>query len=1778
MGASIQYAAGGRGGPGHGPPGGGWYPDPTRRFSVRYWDGGAWTGWAAHAGAAYWDPVVSGPEPDEVPHLHYARSYVAGAVARGVITAAAAAPLVDDLAAWERVPHLDPPVPGTEVVSEPLPAPAARTPGPAVPPAVPPAPAATVDVDLRAAPPPVVVRPAPAHVPAEPAGSALAVASRLEPSPREGRLARLRTALSSELAVHGLADLGVLLLFAGVFGFVAFAFGDVTTGLRPVAEFAIPVSTLAAGAFLRRRGTRVIGDALVFLGGAILPVVLIAGFNDGAGFPPDLGGAALVAALVASLLAVAALEVLVVRLVPDTPLRFLAAPTAWLAVAAALLGAGRPVPTGSAVSTPSGWQWAAVTAAVTTTLVVLPRVRSEQWRRAVRLDAWPGLAIAYGLAISAAAGEGWPVGPVVLAGLAAVIGLELLARPRPDRPAAEVVTLGQAGVLALSLSAVAEPLGVGWASAIGAVLWLAGAEYRAARRLVLSSRLLLGAAAVAAVVTVATLASTPWATVSLAVAVWVWSVVRIERPALLPTGVHVALLWSAPLPAAAALAVALDGPVAAAVSAGAVAAVALTLRSPPARRRPERWRAVWAPWVPSVAGAVLVWIASVTSAPGATAVTAVALVAVALAAAPRWPLVRIWTTAVALAVLAADAVAWASLPASTTGLALAAVGATLAVGVEVRRSRLAGHVGLVGWLVAGAGVWTAVAGAAADVERVTAQVATATSLLAVALAAGALAEYLRGSSVADVLEAVVRSLQQRPDWRPVTGPSVIRLLPALLTLAVAPIAVVAAVDASAVLAADDPWVVVSGVVALAAAALLARFVDADRRRTALLLGHGSVYLMIPAVAVVAVLASWPGAAAAGLVVAAVVAVGPRVRGDDLRWIGVLASALAAWCVAVAAGLPADLRPLVPLVWGSVVLLGGLALDAGRPVDRHRGARWSTARLLAPVVCGSVAVAVAVVAAAAGPDPVLVGVALTAAAVLAAAGVAAGVAAVSLASWLLVLVSVSALGWTGLPWQWLPWMAGLLVAAEILHDTVRGSGHWWRARWDLPALVAAHGVALVALDASVDRGWVPLTFSVVGAASIACGLRLRRVAVAPLWIAGGAFLVTAGAAAAGSGALALDLAVLAVAAGVAVTRTPGPARTLLRVVAASAALGSWTSFCVWMGWTVTWVPMTAGVAAALVLAAAVGLRSRLVDTAGSLTVSVPALAALTAALMGWLGEGASHSRSGWVLATAVVVVAAAAGLAVPSSRPSLRPWLRAGTAVLVAGGGWILIPTTGATAEGVVAAAAVLVAGATLVGTLQAVLRPSTTWAGPVRLFGVLAAVTTVGAALVAGPAWRALALLVVAVPLLVAAEGRPVAPRTLLRAAGLVALVGAWASLGQRLDWSAEAWVLSAAGLGVAPVLALALFLRRSAWARGAWAELAAVGALMTSGSVVAVVAAASSTASSTALDAGLAGPWVALALLAFGGAVGLAAGPLGAPVLRPVAALAVPAAGAVALVSTDAAPAAWADAAAALALAATLATVLVARLRPSSRWSGPAELVAWIATAAAWAAAASIPSAAVRPVLEVVLLVTAVELGAFGVVRRRAAMVVLAPWPLFGAWVVWCAGWASGEVSLFTVPAGLTVLVTVGLARGQQVGGRGDEQDGNEQDGNGQDRTRLLAAAEIGAMVLMVLPPLVRGVTVGTAQVLIAVAVGIGLLAWGMSTKVRRRAAGGVVAVTAAVAVAILVPLVDVARRITGPWVWVTLAVVGLAAIVAAGLIEWSRSAVRRSVARVRDLTADWE
>src|SRR6266542_1375867 len=116
-------------------------------------------------------------------------------------------------------------------------------------------------------------------------------ATRRSPRHRAPRAARLRRAwgpVASDIGVHGLAYLGVLLMFAGTLGLALFSLHSVNTSLRPLAEVALPLVLLVSSWFLARRGAPLVAASLGLLGGAVLPVLVFASLLDGSSIPPDL--------------------------------------------------------------------------------------------------------------------------------------------------------------------------------------------------------------------------------------------------------------------------------------------------------------------------------------------------------------------------------------------------------------------------------------------------------------------------------------------------------------------------------------------------------------------------------------------------------------------------------------------------------------------------------------------------------------------------------------------------------------------------------------------------------------------------------------------------------------------------------------------------------------------------------------------------------------------------------------------------------------------------------------------------------------------------------------------------------------------------------------------------------------------------------------------------------------------------------------------------------------------------------------------------------------------------------------------------------------------------------------------------------------------------------------------------------------------------------------------------------------------------------------------------
>ena len=309
-----------------------------------------------------------------------------------------------------------------------------------------------------------------------------------EPQPPPERRAQwaewvgaVRALLASELALHGLAYLGVLLTFIGAFGFVVFAYGELDRSLRPVAEAVVPLVCFLTAWFLRRQQAPHVAAGLEFLGGLLLPLVAYASLVDDVTVPPDLVGPPLVAALALVSLALSGAYAAWSAKHPGSPLRYLVAPMAWQVVwALGLAFAGEPV-AGVAIRTPNQWQMAAYVIAVVASIALANAFPTRRLALETRIAALVGLALGYALMLATGFADGWEAAPVALTGLATVVGIDLLAAGVPERAAAGA-RLAQSVVVAFTVAALVPDLELGWAGVAATIAAIALLERWARRR------------------------------------------------------------------------------------------------------------------------------------------------------------------------------------------------------------------------------------------------------------------------------------------------------------------------------------------------------------------------------------------------------------------------------------------------------------------------------------------------------------------------------------------------------------------------------------------------------------------------------------------------------------------------------------------------------------------------------------------------------------------------------------------------------------------------------------------------------------------------------------------------------------------------------------------------------------------------------------------------------------------------------------------------------------------------------------------------------------------------------------------------------------------------------------------------------------------------------------------------------------------------------------------------------------------------------------------------
>jgi len=1223
-------------------------------------------------------PPPSRAEQIELEHLEYAERLLAGAVLRGLVereTADRLGGLIE-----ERRRRL--------LASALSTAPTATS----VPPSAP-APIAPPAGQQWA--PPVVVPPGAVAAPTPP-----------RPSPVEEWLRSVKDLIASDVAVHGLAYLGALLLFAGVFGFTLFSFNTVRVGLRPVAEIAMPTMLLGSAWALRRKGAPVVATGLGLIGGLLLPVMLFASFVDGVAFPPELQGASLAATLTVVSLVLAVTYAAYSARHPDASLRYLVAPMVWAGCWAVGLLFAQDVVGRIDLRDWSAGQLALVSVGVAVT-AAFPRLQPQaRLSASVTTSAVPGIAIAYALTLALAASEGWPPIPVVVAGLAALVTVELLAGP--GRASVPVVLLRPA-ILGVTASALVAGLGTEGGGAATAFAFLALLEWQDLRGGGVVGRAVSGVGVAAGL---GLSLAGPWASVASFGVVAAWAHLRREVRFAGTAGVEAAILDAVAglLPAGAAwgLLRAVPEDVALTILATVPLGAAIVVRLGDGDDPFYAW------WAPAAAAAVIAGTAALPAAErGELLAAASAIATLAIAFSPRWPAARVWAAPGAAAWTALLAFDAADVAFGYRSVALSLAGLVLVLASSVRRTKpVAGHVAAVGTLLALGGL----ASAPPEGFRLAALGAWCAVWLVTVV------DQERGSAPLVALALRVGPPLVR------RGGRVLAALPAMVLVISVPFLLAAAGQRVGPIAEHRSWsgVVLSGLAICYAAA--GRLVVARRPLAPVL--AGSAFSLAAVGIAVAAPAPWPSIEAVASLIVVVLAVGGALRRPVMTWTAWAASGLLVLLLAERAGVPVRDLPWVVLGWGAVLMLGGLALDDARSGRRAPGEGLRQAWLVPPVALGALAV------------PVGLGFVLTGSArevgwwSLAGAGLYLLVAvelragSVTAASYALVVVGVGALT----PWSVLdrPWtgavFAAILVLASLIASRVGPARDPW-VRWDLAPLVVAHGVAAVALARSIDVGGVSATWAGVGAVSTALAALRRN----PSWAVAGALLVSVGARAAGPGWLALALGGYSVAAALAASRSRGALRWALQTASVALAAGSWSQVAVWAGWPAA---QTASLTASLAtgIAVAVGLSARWARLPADWAASLGGLSAAGGLAVGALGftpsSGVDPHTGANLLAMVSASMATGCGLA---ARPLGVAAMREACALLGVAAGALLSYGMRLEPAALTAAWSTAAIGATLAVLTLWRARPTARWIRPLALLAAAGGAATIGVAASALP-------------------------------------------------------------------------------------------------------------------------------------------------------------------------------------------------------------------------------------------------------------------------------------------------------------------------------------------------------------------------------------------------------------------------------------------------------------
>ena len=1046
---------------------------------------------------------------------------------------------------------------------------------------------------------------------------------------------RTRETVGSDLAVHGLAYLGVLLLFAGLLGFVIFAYADVSQWARPVAEVAVPATFFLAAWLLSRRGSSLVPRLLVLLGSAVVPIVVITAFVDGAPYPSDLSRGALQWTLGLSLLAIAAVYAVLAERHPTSLIAYLVAPIAWLGtVYLASMTAADWVGGRDDVVTPRSWQMAIVSVVVALTAVLvrlLPERRVVTTTSAVVL---PGMLVVDALLLLAAGNEGWPRWPVFVACLAAAVTIEAQARRMPS----EWVGLVEIGLVLVGALVVLPEFQLGWWAVGVTATMIAVAEFEGWRR---PSPSTTAIALVPAAVTFLLAATVPWPALLAACGVHAYAMTRRHWRVtwMVPAEVLTGVMMVTPLIAALALVQLIEPSVAFVVCGALLLAWALVLDLPV--RVDPRWKL----WTPIVAVGLL-------AAPpflihdGAwygTVLIGAALATATLFATPLEVRVRALLVVPAVVWVSALAADWLEIEPTVQVATLAVAGALLVVAVCAHRF-VSGEVlhayGLVA-VLAGTGAAAGLGGGPALTVGLTACL--------VAFLATAVADLVAVSPIGGVVDEVTgaRSMEK------VSTFAVAVTVPVIVAQVLVDLAGLEILSATVLLA-----IVVTGLVEVIAGRTLP-IPDIPRRTVAVL----GLALTAPAVAVTG---WWQAALAYLLALAAIAVFEPVQRREWLVWVAWFEGMLAtSHMVGHFADEPGSYS-VVMLVLGVSMTTAVLAI-ARVAADRHdEPVRLPRPALRAAAAVGLVATGIACTSAIVAGQGWWGSAAIVLAAATATWAILIRLPYLTIASWPLLGVGVGAVvPWQAVehPWSLTMWGAATVAAAAVIRRTAdRGR---LLGLWHLPALGvglawSAIGLALVMQDPFGEGTWT-LSFMVVAATLLFIAVERAQA----WWALGSVVAVDIAAADASLRWLSLALAVEAVALLVAAVKTAPPVRWGLNGASMGCTVGAWVAYLATVDWLFTTrMAVSALVGASIVLIVATVMRL------AELEVEWPVPWALAGVVAVSMASFSVHRDvQGWDELARMLVVAwllVAAGLAVAAARTHVALRYLSFVAVLLAG--------------------------------------------------------------------------------------------------------------------------------------------------------------------------------------------------------------------------------------------------------------------------------------------------------------------------------------------------------------------------------------------------------------------------------------------------------------------------------------------------------------------------------